>query len=520
MSEAPPYPNGSPPRSGGTSLTHIVARNTAYNLFTQGFLVVVAVWSLPLVIKGLSKDGFGLLSLVWAFIGYFSLLDFGISRANTKFLSESVATGNVDEIRNIVWTSLTASLLLGLVSGGAIVLAAPFLVHNVFDIGPAFRGDAERAFMIAGVGVPFMLLFGTLKGFQMALQRFDVFNTFQGITSLIQWGGSVALLQLGYGFGEIILLTVGVRIVLSLVAFGILPRLIPNIFDSVHLWDRSTFRKLLSFGGWVMASQVISPLFLYLDRFFLGMLLSLTAVAYYTVPHEALTRMLVVPASLVTTLFPAMSEQSVLPNEQNRINLFYHRSLKYLAIMMLPLVLGFLLFAPEILSLWLGDDFAAHTVVIFRILAVGLFINSIAHIPLTALHAFGHPDITVKFNLIELPIVVLLNLVLIPQIGVAGAAIAWTSRVTIDAALLLIAAKRQVERFPKRAESITSKGKPLVVSVITVATVASVFLVSDTVTKIVVAVLFCGSYIAATWFQTFDDLDRNFFLQFRARMLS
>jgi O-antigen/teichoic acid export membrane protein len=496
----------------------LIAKNTALNLATQSFLALLALWSLPIVVKGLPNENFGLLSLVWAFIGYFTLLDFGLGRANTKFLAEAAARGNADEVRNIVWTSLSASFVVGVVSGSAIGFSTSFLVHNVFTIGPALTGEAERAFMTAAIGVPFMLVFGTLKGFQMALQRFGVFNLFQGLTGIFQWIGSVVLLWSGFGLEEIVLLTVGSRVALAFVAFLLLPQFIPRIFHRVHFWHGATFRRLISFGGWVTVSLVISPLFLYLDRVFLGMFLSLTAVAYYTVPQEVLTRVLVLPMSLTSALFPALSEQSAFLERENKTRLYYAKSVKYLASVMFPLFVGFLLFAGELIELWMGKAFAVETVLVFQILAIGLLFNSLAQIPTTALHALGRPDLTAKFHLIELPFMVILNLILIPLIGIIGAAITWTLRVAFDSGLLFAATWKQLKSLPTTHIPSERRAANLLQPIFWALSIVAVLFISDSTMKLAAAAILGVVYVYTTWLMSFDEIDRSFFLQLRTRM--
>jgi O-antigen/teichoic acid export membrane protein len=89
-----------------------------------------------------------------------------------------------------------------------------------------------------------------------------------------------------------------------------------------------------------------------------------------------------------------------------------------------------------ILDLWVGPRYAEQSTVVFRILLIGLFVSSVAQIPAAALPAFGRPDLPAKFHLAELPVMLLLNLLLIPLVGITGVAITWTVRVVLDAALL------------------------------------------------------------------------------------
>jgi O-antigen/teichoic acid export membrane protein len=58
----------------------LLARNTIWNLFGQLIPVVVAVITIPFLVRALTLSRFGLLSLVWIVIGYFSLLDLDLGR--------------------------------------------------------------------------------------------------------------------------------------------------------------------------------------------------------------------------------------------------------------------------------------------------------------------------------------------------------------------------------------------------------------------------------------------------------
>ncbi len=495
-------------------------RNTGYNLLSQGVNVVLALWAIPVLIKGLGAEQFGLLALLWAVVGYFGFLDFGISRANTKFLSESLALGDNEESVKIVWTSLSSTFVLGIISGAILLCATPFSVDHILKVSASMRSEAMQFFLIACIGIPFMLIFGTLKGFQMALHRFDIVNIFQMVMGIVQWGGSIILLWMGYGFMHIVLLTVGVRIVLAIAAFVNLHWLLPNVFSSIQWWSRPVLKKLLTFGGWVTLSQVISPLFIYIDRFFIGAFFSLSAVAYYAVPQEALTRVLVVPLSLTTALFPVMSQKSILSGERENLGLFYYRSVKYLAIVMLPLILGFLLFTPEIINLWLGKEFASNSILVFQILTVGLFFNSLAPIPETMLHALNHPDLTAKYHMIELPVCIALNLILIPWIGIVGAAIAWSVRVILDAILLFEGTRRQLKKIDSGI-SAASMGKiSFVLLPVLAGFIASIFVVTDSKIKIAESIVFALVYLGATWYQSFDDADRKFVGDLRIRLFN
>ena len=108
--------------------------------------------------------------------------------------------------------------------------------------------------------------------------------------------------------------------------------------------DYSLLRPLLSMGGWLSVSNIISPLMNYVDRFVLGIMVSAAAVAYYATPQELILRIGIIPSALTAALFPLFAASAaVLDSDRDSADVRLY-SLVVLAAM-LPLTLG-LLFLP------------------------------------------------------------------------------------------------------------------------------------------------------------------------------
>jgi O-antigen/teichoic acid export membrane protein len=206
-------------------------------------------------------------------------------------------------------------------------------------------------------------------------------------------------------------------------------------------WRR--LRGLISFGGWVAISGVVSPLLVYFDRFVLGARQGLTAVGYYTAPYEGVTRLLMIPNSLTNALFPLLTGLGVTA-AAGHVDRLFSSSMRILVLLMIVPAALALAFAPHILLWWMGPAYAAASTNALRILSVGVLINAMAHLPYTFLEASGRPDVPAKFHLFELILHVPLAWYLVGAYGITGAALAWTLRVTLDTLLLLAAANRIV----------------------------------------------------------------------------
>jgi O-antigen/teichoic acid export membrane protein len=191
-------------------------------------------------------------------------------------------------------------------------------------------------------------------------------------------------------------------------------------------------------------SNVVSPLLVYLDRFMLGAFVGLSAVGYYTAPFDGVIRMLIVPASLVNALFPAVSGMHA-TGDRAGIKRVFAKAVQRMSLILAFPALILLFFGPYLLRFWLGDAFADQGGTAVRILSFGVLMNSLAHIPSSFIVAMGRPDVNAKFHMGELLFHIPVAWYLITRFGVTGAAMAWTIRVTVDAYLLFLAASRLLD---------------------------------------------------------------------------
>lgn len=428
------------PLSSRLTEATVIVRNAVLNLVSEGWIFIVLLAAMPKLVRFLGETQFGLFSLAWVIIGYLTVLDIGVGRAATKFVSEHLADGDLAATRQVVRTAIIANLALGLAGGLTIALSSPLLVRFVFRVGPVLEQQANLVFYAAAVAIPVLLLQGIFRGVLSSYQRFGWITGVNTVATTLQWGLACILAWRGYDVAVVVFSTVLVRM-LAAIGYGAVLRAILPHLDFFRVPDLAGLSKLVRFGSWVTVSQLIGPLLVYLDRVFIASFVSLPAVALYTVPYEAMTRLRVIPSSLVASLYPAFSERC---SEEQQIQLshLYERSVCYLLVLLLPTTVFLAVLGPDVLSIWMGKRFASETVAVVEILALGVFANGISYLPYNALQAAGRPDLTGKFHVLELPPYIALCLILIPRWGIIGAALACTFRFSLDAALLFWAVQR------------------------------------------------------------------------------
>jgi len=193
------------------------------------------------------------------------------------------------------------------------------------------------------------------------------------------------------------------------------------------------FNDLFSYGKWLLLSNIIGPLMIYMDRFVIGALLSVKQLTFYTIPFDFIKKIQAIPLSVGRAIFPTLSEDKC-----SRNYIVYKASTIALYVMMIPISIFIYVFSKDILSLWLGISFAVKSYLLLKIISIGVFLNAVSKPAFTYLQASGRTDITAKAHLFELPFYIVSLYIFINSFGLVGVPVAWVVRVLIDRIILLI----------------------------------------------------------------------------------
>jgi O-antigen/teichoic acid export membrane protein len=419
----------------------LLARNVMYNLAGQLIPLAAAFVAIPFLLAGLGPERFGILTLAWTAIGYFSLFDLGLTRAVTHAVATKLGAEESEELGSVSWTAIGLMLALGSVGAAVLAALSPVLVYRVLQIPHALQSESLHAFYLIALALPWMVSTGGFRGLLEAHQDFGVATALRIPLAAFTFIGPLAVLPFSHGLGAVIGVLVAGRLLTWLAHVVVCLRRYPFLRGRVST-SRAIAVPLLRFGGWTTVSNVVSPLMVQLDRFLIGALLAMTAVAYYVTPYEMVIKLLVIPQALLGVLFPAIAA-SYLRDRSLAASLF-ERGTRVVALTVFPIVLAIVVFAHEGLGLWLGGAFATHSAPVLQWLAIGVFVVCLGQTSFFVLQGVGRPDVTAKLHLVELPMYAFALWWLAHRFGLVGVAFAWTARAAFDSCALLVLAGRQL----------------------------------------------------------------------------
>lgn len=180
-------------------------------------------------------------------------------------------------------------------------------------------------------------------------------------------------------------------------------------------------REVISYSLPLIVGSMMSVIISNIDMVMIGNLLSKQDVAVYSVA----ARIAVFPSILLTvfnTVFPPIAAKLYHDGDIEQLGNIYKASAKKLAAISSVIIITMILFRQEILSLFGPEFIAGEYVIIFR--GIGQLINASVGSVWYIVCMTGRPKVNMVGKILAATLNVIFNILLIPVLGITGAALA------------------------------------------------------------------------------------------------
>ena len=411
----------------------LLQRNVALNLVGWALPAAAAFASIPLLARGFGPARYGLVVLAWSCVSVFSLFDFGLGRALTRLVAERLAAHEDDSIAEIVWSASWALLGLTAVLAVAGVVAAPSIVDHLLHVPADARSDAIGVVRLIALAIPPLAHGVALRGVLEAAQRFSIVNQLRVPLGVATYAGPLLALPFGASAHVAVAIVVAARVVYWLAHFFVLGGVAPGI-SRPRGPSASALRELLTVGGWITVSNVVSPVIVQADRLAVATMFPIAASGWYGSAAEVATKQWLFTAALQPVLFSALSA-AIKPAPARAAELM-ERASRITLLALLPAVVVLAAFAEPALRWWIGPAYSPDAGSVLRWLAVAVYVNALAQVPYSVLQGGVDARGPALLHMIELPLYIALLAWLGTTLGVRGIAIAWFVRMLVDGAVM------------------------------------------------------------------------------------
>ena len=397
--------------------------NTLINYAGQGFILVLTFVTAPYTVHHLGPELFGILALVQVTAGFAGLLNLGIGRALTKYVSGLFWQGDFQEINRLFQTAWATCMMAGFVGLAILIGPRETIGRLFFRGGPEVNGAvAGFAIYVAAFGLFTSMLLEAISALPAALQRFGICNAVNVLAGTVRCLGPVIVLACGYSIRAVLIVTLASNL-MAVAAFAVISRsLIPGL-NLLPKFSWPAFRKLFTFSLPLLLSAAFSLIIVRVDRFILAYYMPLAAVAFYTLPYSISEKASLGLVNITSVVFPFTSELHAM-GAHDKVHELYLRSTKILMLVTMPITVILITVPGPILRFWLGPEYAAQGAVVLSLLGATTFLNAVSAVPTVSSLGVGQAWMPAAFAFAASVISLVANLLLIPRYGINGAAFA------------------------------------------------------------------------------------------------
>ena len=409
-----------------------MSRNILFSSLDHLLLPVLWIVATPIFVHELGVDRFGVWMLVNSLLGFSGLFAFGLSDATIKYVAHYRALGNAAGASRVIQSTLTVYMILGLIAGVIVTFGAPLLAGSVFKVDPKDASLLVLSLKISGMGIVARMFDSVMQSALQGYERYDLAAGVSMVGNLLTVLLNVGAALLGFGL-ETLLLTAIALLVLS----GVIKMLLIKVYLTPDMsirpcWDREALAEIFGFGVYSWLQGISGILLGQADRLMIASMMGTRQLAYYAVCLQLAQQIHALPSKAAASLFPLASAARAL-GDTVRLRDIYFRSMFIVTSVAIALGIPIFMNANGILTAWMGSEFATVATPILQILAFSFTLLATSIVPYYYLTGAGFVRLGMIFSVISGLSVVFAAVLLIPILGILGAA--WSRLATIPVSL-------------------------------------------------------------------------------------
>lgn len=404
----------------------LLKKNILANFIGNIWSGVMAIIFVPIYIKFLGIEAYGLMGIFASMLTIFTLLDMGISDTLNREMAILVVQPNkASEMRNLVRTLEIPYWLIGVLIVLIVGFSSSFISYHWVNVGKLSHESVRLSIILMGFAIAFQWPLSFYSGGLMGLQRQVLLNSINSVMATFRGLGAVFILWLVSPTIEAFFIWQILASIIhtSLITFFLWNSL-PISRESVR-FDRQLLLKIWRFAAGITGITLLALILTQLDKIILSRMLSLEIFGYYTLAQVVASILYRFFGPIFTATFPKLSNLVAL-NSLDELKVIYHKSCQLLSVIVLPAAFIIAFFSKEILFMWTQNKVTSdNSYMLVSLLVIGTAFNGLMHIPYAMQLANGWTKLSFYINLVSVILLAPLLILFTKLFGAVGAASIW-----------------------------------------------------------------------------------------------
>ena len=414
----------------------VLKRNVVANYFGQGWTALMGLAFVPLYIKYLGIESYGLIGLFAVLTAWLSLLDIGmtptLSREMARFTGGSHTAQSIrDLLRTIEFITMTIAVLIaGAVAFSSIWVATYWLKADMLSVEVV-----AQAFGIMGLVTALRFTETIYRSSLIGLQRQVLLNIVDSSMATLRGLGAVAVLAWISPTIQAFFLWQGLLSALNLGILASTTYLSLPRGDRMARFSLKALRGVWRFAGGMLGITLLSLLLTQVDKILLSKLLSLSEYGYYALAVAVASALYMLIKPITQAFYPRLCELYA-GGSAAALADGYHQAAQLVSVLAGSVAVVMILFSETFLRLWTQDHHLAGSVApLLSLLMLGNLLNGLMYVPYQTQLVHGWTGLALRITGVAVLIIIPAILWVTPRYGAEGAA--WV-RIGLNAGYVLI----------------------------------------------------------------------------------
>ena len=382
-----------------------------------GFTVV------PLYIKFLGIEAYGLIGFLISLQALFTLLDVGFTSALNREIARCNSVGKMYEARALLGTLTVFFIGMAVLIAILVGCLAPFIAHSWLRSSNLNPGIVANGVILMGLIIACRWPIALFQGALIGLQRLDITSLISVVMATISGLGGVAILvNISASIEALFMWQAVAAFLYASLLYLILRKKIGSVNLNLNI---ASLKQIWKFSVGMSGIGITGLVLMQLDKLIVSKLVDLTDFGKYALAGTMASGLYILMTPLFNVIYPKMSELVATENTKKLI-IFYKDSAYLFMAVFAPVAVSAIMFTNDLLNVWTGNvtlSLAATPIVQF--ILIGTALNGLMHFPYALQLAFGATKLAILINIALIALMVPLTIFLTKSYGVVGGAMAW-----------------------------------------------------------------------------------------------
>jgi O-antigen/teichoic acid export membrane protein len=404
----------------------LLKRNLIANYLGQGWRAVMSLAFVPIYIKYLGIEAYGLIGIFAILMSALSLLDLGMKPALGREMARySGGTHNEQSIWNLLRSIEIISIVIVITVALVIWLISDWLATSWVKAQTLPTPVVAQSFTIMGL-VAALQFFESIYSSSLAgLQRQVIQNII--ICSMATVRGLVAvgvLIWISPSIQAFFIWQVICSCINLIVCATVVYQSLPSPPNPAR-FSKVALLSVWRFASGMLVITILALLLTQVDKALLSSMLTLDSFGYYALASSIAGSLAMLVGPITAAYYPRFN-QLIVMGDTVGTHSAYHQAAQLVTVIVGSATVMLFFFSERILFLWTSDPELSHKVApIMAVLALGTFLNCLMWVPYQMQLAFGWTSLTVIINSVAVAILIPAIFVTVPIYGPIAAAWIW-----------------------------------------------------------------------------------------------